>query len=168
MGIALVRLPEHGLNLAVYTGVIGRDELLDFYRKLDAFDPANAAPIISYMAPDMDLTGVDLLAFSELKRILAPKMKALAEHAGFHCIIICNSDQCDVITRFWRAYVQRDPTYASPPIFFETLEQACDWLQLTPTACDAARDVIEACHAKPKVGLSTRIDEPHPHLSGPG
>lgn len=168
MGIALVRLPEHDLNLAVYTGVIGRDELLDFYRKLDPFDPANAAPLISYMAPDMDLTGVDLLAFSELKRILAPKMKALAEHPDFHCIIICNSDQCDVITRFWRAYVARDPTYASPPIFFETLERACGWLQLPPAACEAAREVIEACHAEPEAGPAPRVGEPQPFAPGPG
>lgn len=149
MGIALVRLPAYGLNLTIYTGHIGRDEMLTFYRGLDPFAPENAYPLLTYMAPDIDLSEVALVTFSELKRVLAPKVKALTEHPHFHCVVVCNSEQCNVITRFWRAYVQRDPTYASPPVFFETLESACAWLQTPPGGCEAARKAVHAVHAEP-------------------
>jgi hypothetical protein len=159
VGIALVRLPAYNLNLAIYAGRIDRDELLGFYQGIDVYDPVNGAPMVNYMDVNVDLSSVDLLAFSELKRILSQKLKALAENnPGFHCIIICNSEQCQTITRFWRAYVQRDPTYASPPIFFPNLKSACDWLQLEPSAYDAARDAIRASQAQaPPIATPERV-----------
>jgi hypothetical protein len=144
VGIALVRLPQFKLNLTIYTRRVEREELLDFYRQIDPYDPANAAALITYMGPAVDLSGLDLAAFAELKRVLASKFAVLANNPDFHCIIICSSLQCAAITRFWRAYLARDPNFPELPMFFPTLKRACDWLKLPPGAFEAASEAIRA------------------------
>lgn len=144
MGIALVRLPQFKLNLTIYSHRVDREELLAFYRQIDPTDPANEGALITYMGPDVDLSSLDLAAFAELKRLLAPKFKVLTEKADFRCIIICNSMQCATITRFWRAYLTRDPSFPSLPMFFPNLKRACEWLKLPPDAYEAASDAIRA------------------------
>lgn len=159
MGIVRVRLPAHKLTLAIYTGRISREALLDYYREVNPEDPASAAASITYIDPDADMSGLDLAAFTELKRILAPKVKVLAQTPGFHCIIVCNSAQCDAIVRFWRAYLVRDSSYATPPIFFPDVLQACKWLELPQSACDAAEAAIRAQRAEPVRTRQTCSDD---------
>lgn len=149
MGIALVRLPAYKLNLSIFTGRIDREELLDFYRDLDETDPANANPILTYMDPDVDLSGLDIVAFARLRPIMAPKLKVLAQNPGFHCIVVCHSAQCEAITRFWRAFLARDPSQPPLPIFFTDLKRACEWLERPGAATLAAVGAVQDQHVQP-------------------
>lgn len=149
MGIALVRLPAYRLNLSIFTGRIDRDELLDYYRDLDEHDPANADPLLTYMGQDVDLSGLDVVAFARLRLILTPKLKVLSENPDFHCIIVCNSAQCEAITRFWRAFLAREPSHPPLPIFFSDLKRACEWLGRPAAATLAAVGAVQAQHVQP-------------------
>jgi hypothetical protein len=149
VGIARVRLPAHNLNLSIYSGHISRQDLLDYYSEVDANNPALDAPHITYLAPDTDLTRLDLTAFVQLKQTLAPKVKVLAQCPAFRCVAVCSTEQCEMIVRFWRAYLMRDPTYPSPPAFFRDLQDACGWLKLPASAYAAAKAAIREHEAEP-------------------
>ncbi len=145
MGVSLTRFTDPGLNLVIYRDAIPREELLDFFHRLDGDDPANASPWLSFFDPRADISELDLMVFVELKRILTPKLKAMAPDAPLVSAFVCDSRMNAVILNLWRSYVGRDPEYQSEPTVFTSLEAAFNFLGL-PT--DAHATLAQAVRAK--------------------
>lgn len=146
MGIALVRLPAHEVNLIIYAGRITRDEGVRFYSELDPDNPADAARWLTYIDDDADFTDIPVTAFAETKHVLIPKLKRMRERPGYCSAVVCSTSHCEMIVNFWRAYVERDPEYVSHPEFFSNLKDACDWLRLPDAGCAGVADAIRAQH----------------------
>jgi hypothetical protein len=101
---------------------------------VDENDPRNAAPWLSYYSPETDISELDLMAFVELKRIMDPKVKTMAEHAPVISAMVCDSRLNGAILSLWKGYVGRDPEYRSEPNIFSSIEAACRWIGLDPSA----------------------------------
>lgn len=149
MGIALVRLPAQEVNLIIYSGLIHRGDGVRFYGALDPNDPANAPRWLTYIDENADFSSIPVTAYAETKHVLIPKLKRLAERPGYASAVVCTTAHCEMITSFWRGYVERDPEYASHPVFFPSLKDACDWLNLPNGGCAAVADAIRAQHIDP-------------------
>ena len=147
MGIALVRLPAYELNLIVYSGRIDSGDGARFYGELDPGDLANSRRWLTYIDENADFSAIPVTAFPEAKHALIPKLKRMAERPGFCSAVVCTSTHSEMITQFWRAYVEHDPEYVSHPVFFTKLKDACDWLKLPDAGCEAVAEAIGTLHA---------------------
>ena len=134
MAATLRRLTDPDLNLVVYSDAVSREDLLAFWRSVDASDPRNAAPWLSYYNPETDISELDLMTFVELKRIMEPKVRTMSERAPVISAMVCDSRLNSAILNLWKGYVGRDPDYMSEPNIFTSLETACRWIGLEPSA----------------------------------
>jgi hypothetical protein len=144
MGIALVRFPAYEMNLVIFTGSITGDELVRFCSELDSDDPTHAPRWLTYVDETADFSSLPVTAFPQAKHVAIPIVKQHTERPGYRSAVVCTSGQCGMITDFWRAYVQRDPEYVSHPGFFADLKDACDWLKLPDSGCEAIAEAIRA------------------------
>jgi hypothetical protein len=147
VGISLVRFPAYEVDLFIFTGRLDYDEGLRLYSGLDPDDPANAPRWLTYIDDDADFSGVPVTAYPEAKHVLTPKLKRFSERPGHCTATVCSSRQCEYVTHFWRAYVEHDPAYISHPVFFTKLQDACDWLKLPASGCEAMAEAIRTQRA---------------------
>jgi hypothetical protein len=140
MSIRVTRLPEHGVNLTVYSGRLTREVLLAHYRGLNAADAANASRWISYFDPSVDLSEIDFAVFPELKRVLTAKLVEIYGGRRLTAAIVCDSRVNQPILSFWRSYTGSDAEHPADPELFSCLKGACDFLGLP----DAAREGLAA------------------------
>ncbi|HEY3811589.1 MAG TPA: hypothetical protein VGL66_00060 [Caulobacteraceae bacterium] len=145
MTVTLRRLSDPDLNLVVYRDAVTRDQLLTFWRSIDAADARNAAPWLSYYSPETDISELDLMAFVELKRIMDPKIRTMANAAPVVSAMVCDSRLNAAILNLWKGYVGRDPEYMSEPNIFTSLQAACQWIGLDPSAHEL---VTKAVHSR--------------------
>jgi hypothetical protein len=145
MAATLRRLAEPDLNLVVYNGAVTREDLLAFWLAVDENDSRNAAPWLSYYSPETDISELDLMAFVELKRIMDPKVKAMSDQAPVISAMVCDSRLNGAILNLWKGYVGRDPEYKSEPNIFSSIEAACRWIGLDPSAHEL---VVRAAQAR--------------------
>lgn len=164
MGIALVRLPAYELNLVIYAGRIAPSDAVEFYAGLDTDDPASPARWLTYIEENADFSGIPVTAYPQTKQVLIPKLKRLAARPGYCSAVVCSSEHCELITSFWRTYVEHDPNYVSHPVFFTNLKDACDWLELPDSGCEAAAETIRTQHAPPPAAAAPERagSEPRP------
>lgn len=162
MGIALVRLPADELNLIIYTGRIDAGDGVRFYSGLDADDPANAARWLTVIDEDADFSAIPVTSYPQTKNVMIPKLKQLAARPGYCSAVVCSTPHCELITSFWRTYVEHDPNYVSHPVFFTNLKDACDWLKLPQSGCEAAAEAVRAQHAPPAPRPERAGSEPRP------
>lgn len=162
MGIALVRLPDYELNLIIYTGRIDASDGVRFYGGLDADDPAAGARWLTYIDEDADFSGIPVTAYPQTKNVMIPKLKQLAARPGYCSAVVCSTAHCELITSFWRSYVEHDPDYVSHPVVFNNLKDACDWLHLPDAGCGAAAEAVRAQHLPPAQALRPERAESGP------
>lgn len=143
MTVTLRRLTEPDLNLVVYRGAVGRDDLIAFWQSVDESDPRNAAPWLSYYSPETDISELDLMTFVELKRIMEPKVKAMHDMSPVVSAMVCDSRLNGAILNLWKGYVGRDPDYLSEPNIFTSIEAACRWIGLDPSAHELVAKAVQ-------------------------
>jgi hypothetical protein len=160
VGISLIRFPKFGLNLALYRGKLDREEFIRFISGLDAKDPANEAPWLTYLAPDLDPSGIDCAAFAEVKRILKPKVEVMAHGKRLPSALVSGSADTGFVADFWRALVGADREYAAALEVFSDLRAALDWLGLPPSAYAAVRDAVQGPAAKAEAGVGAPAEPP--------
>jgi hypothetical protein len=134
MPITLRRIDQLDLNLVVYSGRVEREEMLAFCDGLSEHDPANAAPWLSYFKPDTDLPVFDPPFVAELKTLLAGKLRAWMERRPLTTVMVCNCGRCSQSLGVWRREIASDPDYPVQPASFSSLDAACRWIGLSPTA----------------------------------
>jgi hypothetical protein len=148
VGISLIRLPEYRLSLALYRGKLDREAFVRFNAELDADDPANRGAWLIYLAPDLDISGVDCTAFPEVKRILKPKIEAMARDGTMRSAIFSRSPDTDLVAAFWRDFVGSDREYVVHPEVFSDVHEALDWLRLPASAYGAVMEAVQGPAAK--------------------
>jgi len=148
VGIALARLPAQAVNLIIYTGRIAPGDGAKFYGALDPDAPANAPRWLTFIDENADFSDIPLTAYVQTKHVLIPKLKRMSERPGYCSGVVCSTAHCEMVTSFWRHYVERDPDYVSHPVFFTNLKDACDWLKLPDAGCQAIAEAIAAQHIK--------------------
>jgi hypothetical protein len=158
VGIALVRLPAYEVDLFIYTGRIDPDQGLKLYSELDPGDPASSTRWLTYIDNDADFSGIPVTAYAEARHIMAAKLKRLSERPGHCTAAVCSSAHCEFVLEFWRAFVERDPDYVSQPAFFTDLKEACAWLKLPASGCEAIAEAVRARGAavEPRPEAETR------------
>ncbi|HWE44831.1 MAG TPA: hypothetical protein VG407_02295 [Caulobacteraceae bacterium] len=144
MAASLRRLADPDLNLVVYHGAVSREDLLAFWRAVDENDPRNGAPWLSYYNPETDISELDLMTFVELKRIMEPKLRTMSERAPVVSAMVCDSRLNGAILSLWKGYVGRDPDYMSEPNIFTSIEAACRWIGLDPSAHDLVAKAVQS------------------------
>jgi hypothetical protein len=146
MGVSIRRFPDLGVSLLTLHGLVASEELSDFARRIDQGVPRRW---ITYIEPGADLTQLDLLFFTELKRLIGAKLKAQFGDEEFRSALVCDSRVNDAVIRLWASYVGRDETHPSKPAVFSALGQAFDYLEL---ATPARAAISEALGLKPAAG----------------
>lgn len=144
MGIGLRRFGSHGVNLVILRGRIDRDALIGFWRGIDPEDPANTTPWILYLSRDADMSEIDIAAYAELKRIIAPIRDSAAGKKSYTCVMVSNSERCDSMIKFWKDVVKKDSKHPPYAILFSDVKGACESLNLPGSAEEAIADAIRA------------------------
>jgi hypothetical protein len=152
MSISITRFPEFKLGLIVFRDLIDAAEVLDFFRGPDA-DRHGETRRLTYIDPGADLSQLDLMSITELKRVIDRKRRERALDESFRIAIVSNSRRNDPIVNLWKGYVGRDPDHLSKPVVFSSLEGACAYLGLPAEAREALAQAV---------GLRT----PHPAARG--
>jgi hypothetical protein len=144
MGIALRRLGSHGVNLVVFHGHVGPDALIGFYRGIDPEDSANALPWLTYIAPDADVSEIDLATLIELRRTLEPVRQSVERKYLFCSVVVSGSDKSDALVAFWRDFVRKESDHPPYTILFSDVRAACQELNLPDSAPEAILLAIRA------------------------
>jgi hypothetical protein len=129
MSLSITRFPEFKLALLVFCDLIEAGEMLDFFSGRGA-DPDVETRWLTYIDTDADLTQLDLMSITELKRLIDRRQRERAWDATFRTAIVCNARRNDPMVSLWKGYVGRDPGHLAKPIVFSSLEGACAYLTL--------------------------------------
>jgi hypothetical protein len=129
MSISISRFPDHKLALLLFRGPIDAIDMLDFFGGQGA--PREVAMRwLTYIDPDADLSQLDLMSITELKRTIDRRQRERAWDATFRTAIVCNSRRNDPMVNLWKGYVGHDPGHLAKPVVFSSLEGACAYLTL--------------------------------------
>lgn len=135
MCIAIRRFPEHDLTLAELRGVLTGPELLDFLDRLQIAEGTRRW--LNYVAPDADLSQLDLMSLTELKRAVGRKVADAGSGGAFRSVFVCVSRRSEPVIHLWANYLGRDAGHPVKPQVFATLGAAFDHLDLPAAAREA-------------------------------
>lgn len=145
MSIRLHWLREHGVSLTVYSGKITREMLLEHVRAMDPKGAPTARCWITYFDDSVDVSDVDLAAQIEARELVAAKFREGRGEARLRTALVCRSRLNRPNLSLWQACTRADPSHPIDAQLFESLKEACDWLELDP---DARRRVAAAGRAE--------------------
>jgi hypothetical protein len=145
MGIRMERFPEHGVTLAVYSGVVCADEAMTHFRSLA---PADLVRRINYFDPTVDYR-VDVATIPELKGVIEAKLLALDEDERAAAAFVSSSGDCSLLRTFWPNYLAINENFPGARLAFVTLEEAYDWLDLPDDARRAVSEAVQTHAGKP-------------------
>jgi hypothetical protein len=141
MGIAIRRFPEHDLTLSELHGVVAGPELLDFLGRLEAAEKTSRW--LNYVAPDADLSQLDLMSVTELKRLVGRKVAEAGHEQPFRSIFVSASPQNEPMLKLWADYLGRATGHPWTPQVVSSLEAAYETLDLSPAAREAVSRTLE-------------------------
>lgn len=142
MCIAIRRLPEHDLTVAELRGVVTGPQLLDFLDRLQIAE--GTSRWLNYVAPDADLSQLDLVSLTQAKRLVARKVTEAAHEQPFRSAFVCASRCSEPVIKLWADYLGRDPSHPAKPQVFSSLEAAFEHLDLPPAAREAVSRRLRA------------------------
>lgn len=148
MCIAIQRFPEHDLTLAELRGGLPGPQLLDFVDRLQIAEKTSRWLI--YVAPDADLSQLDLASLTQAKRLVGRKVTEAGHPQPFVSAFVCASRSAEAVIRLWTDYLRRDPDHPARPEVFSSLEAAFDRLDLTSAAREAVSRVLGRSPAAPR------------------
>lgn len=131
-----MRLPEHDLTLRLVSGEHTSADAFAFFRSLDS---SCATRWLSYFDPSVSMARVDVASMPEMKHIISQKQKELFGDQPKPYAVVSGSESADqYFIQFWEKY------YAGAGAMrcFRQLEDAYDWLELSPAARAAVGGVI--------------------------
>ena len=140
MCTAIRRIPEHDLTIAELRGVVGGPQLLDFLDRLQVAEKTSRW--LTYVAPDADLSQLDLMSLTQVKRLVGRKVTEAEHPQAFLSVFVCTSRSSEPVIKLWAAYLGRDPAHPAQPQIFSSLEAAYDRLGLSPAAREAASQAL--------------------------
>lgn len=143
MGIELRRFPEHDLALRIVSGPTSVEDVIRFYKGLDA---SHAPRWITYIDPDTTAAAGDVVPVArvpELRQVIAAKMEELFGDRPVVSIVVCPSRQLRGILKFWRAYSPAGEAHPIRPALFRNLDEAFERLGLPEAARAAVTSAIE-------------------------
>lgn len=141
MSISISRFPEFKLALLVFRDLIDAAEMLDFFRGQGA-DREGETRRLTYIDPGADLSQLDLMSITELKRVIDRTRRERAFDKSFRAAIVSYSRRNDPIVNLWKGYVGRDPDHLAKPVVFSSLDGACAYLGLPAEAREALAQVV--------------------------
>lgn len=133
MSITLSRFPEFKLARLVFRDRIDAAEMLEFFRGRNA-DRESETRWLIWIDAEADLSQLDLMSITELKRLVDRKQRERAWDENFRTAIVSNSRRNDPMVNLWKGYVGRDPDHLSKPVVCSNLEGACAYLGLPAEA----------------------------------
>jgi hypothetical protein len=142
MGIRLKRLPNHRLNLNIYSGLVSPEELLAHIRSLDS-----SANWLSYFDVTADLAAIDIARFPELKHAVVAKEDERGEQEIARHALVNVPAANELFVHFWCNYACVGVRNPHERDVFPTVEQACGWLGLTDHGCREVLAEIEGSEA---------------------
>jgi hypothetical protein len=139
MGLSVRRFPEFNVSVVVMEGVIAAEAFVAFVKQLDL---GGVTRWLNYTRPGTDLTNVDLLSMTQVKRTFGERLRMQLQGGSIRSAFVCDSHDSEAVVRLWTAYVGRDDDYPSTPVICPSLEAAFDYLGLSPEAREAVADAI--------------------------
>lgn len=154
MSITLSRFPEFKLALLAFRDRIDAAEMLEFFRGRNA-DRESETRWLTWIDPGADLSQLDLMSITELKRLVDRKQRERAWDENFRTAIVSNSRRNDPMVNLWKGYVGRDPDHLSKPVVFSNLEGAYAYLGLPAEARETVAQAIGLSRSSgPAMGAS--------------
>ena len=92
---------------------------------------------LTYVAPDADLSELDLSSLIQLKRLVGRKVTEAGHPRPFRSVFVCASPENEPVIRLWADYLGRDSGHPGSPQVVSSLEAAYDRLDLSPAAREA-------------------------------
>lgn len=134
MGIRLIRFPQCGVVLHVYSGALTADETAKHFQNMGASD---VSPAIHAFAADVDLSGFDVVHIPFVKRAIALQEGGLPSDSPRLPVVICRSKAVREFFDFWNNYCDAGDLNVAPSRIVSSMKEACDWLRLPGDACEA-------------------------------
>jgi hypothetical protein len=144
MAVTYHRFPELGVNMLLLQGEVDGDQISATISTLDPEDPRNTRPMLNYIDPHADMTGVDLASIAELKKLVGDKVRAMFRDRPFTSAIVCDSRANEPLLQLWTSYVGLDREHPSNPRLVSSLKAACEYLDLPKTAHARLSEAIRA------------------------
>lgn len=141
MSISIARFPQFKLALLVFRDLIDAAEMLEFFRGRGA-EREGETRWLTFIDPGADLSQLDLVSITELKRLVDRRRRERASDESFRTAIVSNSRRNDPIVTLWKGYVGRDPDHLPKPVVFSSLEGACAYLGLPAEAREMVAQAI--------------------------
>lgn len=161
MGFEVHRFPEHGITLRIISGSISADDVIRFYKTLDATHGSRWLTFIDVASGALDaIDAIPVARFPEIREVIAAKTRELFGDKVLTNAIVCPSPKRATLLRFWRAY--RKKNQGARVADFSEFEAAYDWLELSDAARAAVTRALEARASRtrrPLAGASQESDE---------
>lgn len=148
MGIRLVRFPQYGVTLHVYSGALRAHETAKHFRRLC---PGDISPAVHAFGADVDLSGFDVEHIPFVKHAIALKEANLPGGRPKRSVVIARSEAVHEFFCFWNSYCDFGHLNVTPFHIASSMKEACDWLRLPEGACEA----LTAAEAGPETLHST-------------
>jgi hypothetical protein len=130
MGVRLHWLPEYGVGMTVYSGKITPQMLFDHVSGIDPRRAPTPRCWITYLDDSVDVSDVDLAAQLQIRDLAGAKFRESRREARLQCAMVCRSRLNRPHLSLWQACTREDPDHRSDSQLFESLKEACDWLDL--------------------------------------
>ena len=157
MSIRLHWLREHGVSLTIYSGKITPEMLLEHVHAMDPGGAPTARCWITYFDDSVDVSDVELGVQIDVRDLVAAKFREGRGEARLRTALVCRSRTNRPSLSLWQACTRTDPSHPMDSRLFESLKEACDWLELD---ADARRQV--AAVAEGRADAPAAKPEPQP------
>ena len=92
MSITITRFPQFALALIIFRDLIDAGEMLEFFRAPEA-DRQGETRWLTYIDPHADLSQLDLMSITDLKRVLDRKQRERPWDESFRSAIVSSSSR---------------------------------------------------------------------------
>jgi hypothetical protein len=161
MGVRLKRFPEYGVLVAVFTGLVTREDLYEHLSSLREGEPLR---FLGYFDPTADMTALSVEEIAGFKAASAAKLGEIkVEHAL--AALVCPPGPNAHFVDFWCRYVQLDGDRPTTPALFSGMKSACAWLGLPDRAREVLTEEVEPETAPGRTAPSESEDKfPEPRI----
>ena len=140
MSVRLRRLPEYGVVLEVFSGVITLELL---YRHLSLMREGDPPRFLVCFDRTADLTSLTVETISDFRHATSARFRELNFENVLVAFVSAEGPNTQLL-EFWCRYVQLMGDQRHTPALFSGLNSACAWLGLPEAAREAITEEIEA------------------------
>lgn len=133
--------------LTAYFGKITPEMLVEHVRRVDPKSTSTLRCWITYLDDTVDVSEVDLTAQLQVRELASAKFRESGREARLRTALVCRSRLNRPHLSLWQACTRADPNHLFDSQLFESLKEACDWLELDADAWRRLAAIVEA-HAE--------------------